>query len=111
MECIEVRQTCKKNGLKRSQERLETDFCTFLVGFQRKVGRVVGRERNGGKFQPQTAAEHTLSTLGMHLLDIIFAPTRATVGPRARARVRVRGKGKGQGQGQGQSTVRGQGER
>ena len=77
MECIEVRQTCKKNGLKRSQERLETDFCTFLVGFQRKVGRVVGRERNGGKLQPQTAAEHTLSTLGMNLLDIIFAPTRA----------------------------------
>ena len=82
-----------------------------FVGFQRKVGRVVGRERNGGKLQPQTAAEHTLSTLGMNLLDIIFAPTRATVGPRARARGRVRGKGKGQGQGQGQSTVRGQGER
>ena len=77
IECIGARQTCKKNGLKRSQERLETDFCTFLVGFQRKVGRVVGRERNGGKLQPQTAAEHTLSTLGMNLLDIIFAPTRA----------------------------------
>ena len=68
MECFGARQTCRKNGLKRSQERLETDFCTFLVGFQRKVGRVVGRKK-----WRETGAKEQQSThcLCMNLLDII----------------------------------------
>ena len=59
MECFGARQTCRKNGLKRSQERLETDLCWFP------------RKEMEGNCS-QRAAEHTLSmyeSFGYHIIS------------------------------------------
>ena len=61
MECIGARQTCKKNGLERRQERLERTCGSSWVGFQRKVKRVVLGEKEMEGNSSQTAADHTIS--------------------------------------------------
>ena len=69
MECIGARQTCKKNGLERRQERLERTCGRFLGWFPKK-GKKGGWERK--KWRETLAKQQQITqSLCVNLFDII----------------------------------------